>query len=90
MYGDVQSILDTGVPITGSLQAETLQILLAPEAPGGPTNTGGAHDTGAEEIAEVDSVTVLAQSFKRALLAANKAPRTIESYLEACTCSVVF
>lgn len=32
---------------------------------------------------EVDTVATLAPSFKRALLAANKAPRTIESYLEA-------
>ncbi len=38
---------------------------------------------GPEEITQVDSVAVLARSFKRSLLAANKAPRTIESYLEA-------
>ncbi|MGH3083983.1 MAG: hypothetical protein ACRDNP_07965, partial [Gaiellaceae bacterium] len=30
-YGDVQSILDTGVPTTGTLRGETLELVLAPE-----------------------------------------------------------
>jgi site-specific recombinase XerD len=34
---------------------------------------------------EVDNVRALAPSFRRALLAANKAPRTIDSYMEAVT-----
>jgi site-specific recombinase XerD len=36
-----------------------------------------------EKFAPPDSVEALALSFKRSLLAANKAPRTIESYIEA-------
>ncbi|MBA2311245.1 MAG: phage integrase N-terminal SAM-like domain-containing protein, partial [Actinobacteria bacterium] len=32
---------------------------------------------------DVDNVVNLAPSFRRALLAANKAPRTIDSYMEA-------
>lgn len=38
---------------------------------------------GPEKVIQTDSVVVLARSFRRSLLAANKAPRTIESYLEA-------
>lgn len=30
-YGDVQGILDTGVPITGTLRGEMLEVVLAPE-----------------------------------------------------------
>jgi len=30
-YGDVQSILDTGVPTAGTLRGETLELVLAPE-----------------------------------------------------------
>ena len=38
---------------------------------------------GSQETAQIDSVAALAQSFRRSLLASNRAPRTIESYLEA-------